>query len=129
MSFSPADSAFAHGFGIFETMHYVDMQLYFWNYHWARLSKSAKYFALALPNEDEVLTALRTLVHDSALDKGILKLSLMKESLGSQLYVYAREQIAAPSNCRIRLDKSYPIFDRSALVGHKTHNYLSLIHI
>ena len=129
VSLSPAHSAFAHGFGIFETMRYARGQIDFWYYHWARLSKSAKYFALPLPNEDEVLTALRTLVHDSALDKGILKLSLMKESLGSQLYVYAREQIAAPSNCRIRLDKSCPIFDRSALVGHKTHNYMEAMHL
>ena len=84
---SPVDSAFAHGFGIFETMHYAGGQIDFWHYHWARLSKSAKYFALPLPNEDEVLTALRTLVYDSALDQGILKISLMKESTGSQLYV------------------------------------------
>ena len=129
VSLSPAYSAFAHGFGIFETMNYAGGQIDFWYYHWARLSKSAKYFALPLPNEDEVLSALRTLVHDSALDKGILKLSLMKESLGSQLYVYSREQIAAPSNRRIRLDKSCPIFDRSALVGHKTHNYMEAMHL
>jgi len=126
---SPTDSAFAHGFGIFETMHYAGGQIDFWHYHWARISKSAKYFALHLPNEDKVLTALRTLVHDSALDQGILKLSLMKESVGSQLYVYCREQIVAPINRRIRLDRSCPIFARSALVGHKTHNYMEAIHL
>ena len=126
---SPVDSAFAHGFGIFETMHYAGGQIDFWHYHWARLSKSAKYFALPLPNENEVLTALRTLVYDSALDQGILKMSLMKESPASQLYVYSRKQIAMPRNRRIRLDKSCPIFGRSTLVGHKTHNYMEAMHL
>ena len=126
---SPSDSAFAHGFGIFETMHYADGQIDFWHYHWARLSKSARYFALPLPAENAVLSALRTHVCESALDQGILKISLMKESVGSQLYVYSREQIAAPSNRRLRLDESCPIFDRSTLVGHKTHNYMEAMHL
>ena len=126
---SPVDYAFAHGFGIFETMHYADGQIDFWHYHWARLSKSAKYFALLLPAEDEVFSALRTHVSESTLDQGIVKISLMKESAGSRLYVYSREQIEAPSNRRLRLDESCPIFDRSTLAGHKTHNYMEAIHL
>ena len=47
-------SGFAHGFGLFETMRYVDGQLFYWKDHWARLARSAKPSGLALCQEDSV---------------------------------------------------------------------------
>lgn len=125
----PTSSAFAHGFGVFETMRYADGQLYFWREHWERLTKSAKHFALALPAEAAVLAALRELVAESSLEQATLKLSLVRSAAGSRLYVYARPPIPAPESRRLLLDATYPIFSRSLLAGHKTHNYMEAMHL
>jgi len=125
----PASSAFAHGFGLFETMRYAGGRLYFWKDHWARLAKSAKHFALVLPNEDAVLAALRELVTTTNLDEATLKLSLVKGTEGSRLFVYTRPPIPAPEGRRLRLDTTCPIFPRSLLAGHKTHNYMEAMHL
>ncbi len=125
----PTSPAFAYGFGLFETMRYADGQVYFWRDHWARLSKSAKNFALRLPGEPDVLAALREYVLESDLEEAALKISLMKDAEGSQLYVYSRPPIPAPENRRLRLDITCPIFARSALAGHKTHNYMEAMHL
>lgn len=126
---SPTASAFAHGFGLFETMHYVGGRLYFWKDHWARIAQSAKHFALDLPKEDAVLASLRKLVVTAELDEATLKLSLLKDTEDSRLYVYSRPPIPAPDSSTLLLDTSSPINARSLLAGHKTHNYMEAMHL
>jgi branched-subunit amino acid aminotransferase/4-amino-4-deoxychorismate lyase len=125
---SPDASGFAHGFGFFETMHYAEGQLYAWEDHWSRLSRSAGAFGLTLPPEDDVVAALKQLVREADLYVGTLKLSLLRGSTNSRLFVYARPPLAAPGSRRLWLDREAPIFERSLLAGHKTHNYMENIH-
>lgn len=120
----PTSSAFAHGFGLFETMRYDAGKLYFWDAHWARLGASAQRFDLVLPDEAAVVDALRRLVLEYGLDTATLKLSLLKVADGCRLYVYSRPPIPAPEHRRLRFDASCPLFARSILAGHKTHNYM-----
>ena len=125
----PSSSTFAHGFGLFETICYEDGKLQFWRDHWVRLSKSSKYFALVLPDEDAVLAGLRQLVVELGLESAIVKLSLVKDVAGSRLYVYTRPPFPEPDSRTLQLDRSCPIFERSALAGHKTHNYMEAMHL
>ena len=125
----PTASGFAHGFGLFETMRYVDGQLFFWKDHWERLAKSAKHFALALPKEDAVLAALHCLVTKENLTEGTLKLSLLKDTEGSCLYVYSRPPITPLNSNTLILNTTSPIYPRSLLTGHKTHNYMEVMHL
>lgn len=122
-------SGFAHGFGLFETMRYADGQLFFWKDHWARFARSAKQFALALPKEDAVLSALRELVARTKLTEGTLKLSLLKDIEGSCLYVYSRPPITSPNSNALILNTTSPINPHSLLAGHKTHNYMEVMHL
>ncbi|MCH2073253.1 MAG: aminotransferase class IV [Puniceicoccaceae bacterium] len=122
-------SGFAHGFGLFETMRYTGGQLFFWKDHWARFAKSAKHFALALPKEDAVLAALHGLVTKAKLTEGTLKLSLLKDTEGSCLYVYSRPPITSPNSDTLILNTTNPIYPRSLLAGHKTHNYMEVMHL
>ena len=126
---SPTASGFAHGFGLFETMRYVDGRLFFWKDHWARLAKSAQHFALALPKEEAVLAALRDFVVKTKLTEGALKLSLLKNTEGSCLYVYSRPPILSPASNTLILNTASPICPRSLLAGHKTHNYMEVMHL
>jgi branched-subunit amino acid aminotransferase/4-amino-4-deoxychorismate lyase len=129
VSLAPTASAFAHGFGLFETMRYAEGRLYFWQDHWARLARSAKHFSLVLPEQSEVQAALRELVASSKLEAGTLKLSLLKEGTNSRLYVYARPPLPAPEGRCLRFDPSCPICPSSILSGHKTHNYMEVMHL
>jgi 4-amino-4-deoxychorismate lyase len=122
-------SGFAHGFGLFETMRYVDGQLFFWKDHWARFARSAKHFALALPKEDAVLAALHSLVTKAKLTEGTLKLSLLKDTEGSCLYVYSRPPITLPNSNTLIFNTTSPIYPSSLLAGHKTHNYMEVMHL
>ena len=122
-------SGFAHGFGLFETMRYVDGQLFFWKDHWARFARSAKYFSLALPKEEDVLAALHRFVTKAKLTEGTLKLSLLKDTQGSCLYVYSRPPITSPNSNTLILNTTSPIHPRSLLAGHKTHNYMEVMHL
>jgi len=126
---APTASGFAHGFGLFETMRYVDGRLFSWKDHWARLAKSAKHFALALPKEEATLAALRDFVVKTKLTKGALKLSLLKDTEGSCLYVYSRPPIPSPATNALILNTASPIYPRSLLAGHKTHNYMEVMHL
>jgi branched-subunit amino acid aminotransferase/4-amino-4-deoxychorismate lyase len=126
---APTASSFAYGFGLFETMRYADGRLFFWKDHWARLAKSAKRFALALPNEEAALAALRDFVVKTKLTKGALKLSLLKNTEGSCLYVYSRPPIPSPASNTLILNTESPICPRSLLAGHKTHNYMEVMHL
>ena len=126
---APTASSFAYGFGLFETMRYLDGRLFFWEDHWARLAKSAKHFALALPKEDAVLDALRGFVAKTKLTDGALKLSLLKDTEGSCLYVYSRPPIPSPASNALIFNAANPIYPRSLLAGHKTHNYMEVMHL
>jgi branched-subunit amino acid aminotransferase/4-amino-4-deoxychorismate lyase len=125
----PTESSFAHGFGLFETMRYADGRLYFWADHWARLSRSARHFGLAVPEESAALDALRSLVTKSAIKAATLKLSLVKTMGGSRLYVYARPPMSPVATRRLRLEADAPIFPASLLAGHKTHNYMESMYL
>lgn len=109
-------------------MHYAGGQLYAWSDHWTRLSQSAAAFGLALPPEADVLQALKTFVTQADLIEGTLKLSLLKGGADSQLFVYARPPLPEPPSRRLWLDRDAPIFERSPLAGHKTHNYMEAMH-
>jgi branched-subunit amino acid aminotransferase/4-amino-4-deoxychorismate lyase len=126
---SPTASSFAHGFGLFETMRYMDRRLFFWKDHWARLAKSAKHFALALPKEEAALAALRDFVVKTKFTEGALKLSLLKDTEESCLYVYSRPPITSPNSNTLILNTTNPIYPRSLLAGHKTHNYMEVMHL
>lgn len=126
---SPTDSGFAHGFGLFETIRLAHGQLDFWCDHWTRLSRSAQHFALQLPAETAVLEALRVYAADAQLQEATLKLSLLKVAGGSRLYLYARPPLPAPDSRRLQLDLNCPLFARSALAGHKSHNYMEAMHL
>jgi branched-subunit amino acid aminotransferase/4-amino-4-deoxychorismate lyase len=110
-------------------MRYVDGRLFFWKDHWAASRKSAKHFALALPKEDAVLAALRDFVVKTKLTEGTLKLSLLKDTEGSCLYVYSRPLITSPNSNTLILNTDSPICPRSLLAGHKTHNYMEVMHL
>lgn len=109
-------------------MHYAAGQLYAWGDHWARINESAKAFELTLPTEAKVIEALRTLVAQADLDNATLKLSLLKGADDSQLFVYSRPALPAPVSRSLWLDLDAPIFERSPLAGHKTHNYMEAMH-
>ena len=126
---APTASSFAYGFGLFETMRYADGRLFFWKDHWARLAKSAKHFALALPKEEAALAALRDFVVKTKLTKGALKLSLLRDAEGSCLYVYSRPPIPSTASNTLILNTESPICPRSLLAGHKTHNYMEVMHL
>lgn len=129
LSLSPIASAFAHGFGLFETMRLAGGELYFWEDHWARLSSSATSLGLELPRKGGVVAALRELVVSADLNEAILKLSLVWEGEGSLLYVYSRPAMAALNERVLRLDASCPIFERSTLAGHKTQSYMENMYL
>lgn len=121
----PNRSGFAHGFGVFETIKLSAGRLCFWGAHWQRLSESAQAFDLALPFEaDALLAALRSLVEETDLREGTVKISLLKDGADSRLFVYARPTTPRPESVRLRLDLDSPINERSPLAGHKTHNYM-----
>jgi branched-subunit amino acid aminotransferase/4-amino-4-deoxychorismate lyase len=124
-SLAPTSSAFAHGFGLFETIRYAAGKLYFWQEHWERLKRSAHCFALPLPESAAVLAALRELVTQSGIEAGTIKLSLVKtKGTGACMYVYSRLPFAMPAGNHLLLDRNYPIYARSLIAGHKTHNYM-----
>lgn len=129
MSLLPESSAFAHGFGIFETIRYSDGNVFFWKKHWTRLQRSAKQFNLTPPKEDSVLTALREWVTTSHVREAILKLSLLKNTKKSQLYIYSRAPFPPFKRRNLLLDTTCPIFERSVIAGHKTHNYMEAMHL
>jgi branched-subunit amino acid aminotransferase/4-amino-4-deoxychorismate lyase len=129
LSHLPTDSAFAHGFGLFETMRLADGKLLFWEDHWTRLSNSATCFGFKFPEKDQVVAALRELVEGADFREAALKLSLVREGSGSRLYVYSRPLMAVTDKYTLRLDPSCPIFERSTLAGHKTHSYMENIYL
>lgn len=128
VALSPEASGFAHGFGFFETMRYAEGQLHAWSDHWARLQHSAGTFELPLPAEAEVIDALKAFVDQADLLEATIKLSLLKGPGDSQLFVYTRPPLPLPESRRLWLDLETPIYERSPLAGHKTHNYMESMH-
>ena len=122
----PVGAAFAHGYGLFETMRVEASKLYFWEAHWRRLSESSQ--ALGIPlkvDPDAVLSAVRSLVAgENPTGSLTLKLSVLKEGSSVRLLVYLRPAIARPESVGLLLDEVSPINERALLAGHKTHNYM-----
>jgi branched-subunit amino acid aminotransferase/4-amino-4-deoxychorismate lyase len=122
----PAEAAFAHGYGLFETMRIKASKLYFWEAHWRRLSASSEALGISLDVDPNfVLSAIRSLVAEEDPDGCLtLKLSVLKEGSSVRLLVYLRPAIARPKDVGLLLDEVSPINERALLAGHKTHNYM-----
>ena len=125
-SLDPAGAAFAHGYGLFETIRVEALKLYFWEAHWHRLSASSE--ALGIPLEvdpDAVLSAVRSLVAEEDPTGCLtLKLSVLKEGASARLFVYLRPAMVRPEEVVLLLDEVSPVNERALLAGHKTHNYM-----
>lgn len=125
VSIGLSDAGFAYGYGLFETIKYVDGVLSFWTAHWARLQLSAKALNLECAfDEVAVLDAIRSLVRQDSLTNSMIKLSLLRVDSGSRLYVYTRVTGNVPEVVELKLETKYPLNPHSLLAGHKTHNYL-----
>lgn len=129
LSLDPSSSAFAHGFGLFETMSYSNGQLYFWKNHWSRMSESAKQFKLSMPPADVVLAAIEELITSSKSAQAIVKLSLVKNGKKTRLFIYERPSLPKADSRALLMDRSCPINEHSILTGHKTHNYMECMHL
>ena len=62
------------------------------------------------------------------LTEGTLKLSLLKDTEGSCLYVYSRPPITSPNSNTLILNTTAPS-THALLAGHKTHNYMEVMHL
>ncbi len=124
----PAQSGFAHGYGLFETIRLSGGRLHFWTAHWERLAASAAALGFELPvDADAALQAIRELVRADALGDATIKLSLLKEQGRFRLYVYSRPTMPVPAVARLQLNGRYPLNEHSLLAGHKTHNYMEAV--
>lgn len=121
----PLSAAFAHGYGLFETIHYSQGYLYFWEAHWQRLVASSKALNIPLPfSAEAVFEAARELVPEMGAQAAV-KLSLLaNDGKPPQLLVYSRLLRKLPESIGLTIDSAYPINERSVLAGHKTHNYM-----
>lgn len=128
LALDPTASGFAHGFGLFETIQLSGGHVVFWEPHWARLKASAEALQLELTcSADAVLQVIRELAAADGLDSALIKLSLVRDAVGSRLFVYARPAQPVPAVVGLRFDPNCPINERSILAGHKTHNYMENI--
>lgn len=126
----PLKSGFAHGYGLFETIKLSGGKLAFWKQHWARLLASAQALKIDLEcTAEAVLQQIRDLVEADELDAALIKLSLLRDGVGSRLFIYARPMPPVPKVARLLLDVRYPINERSLLAGHKSHNYIENIYL
>ena len=124
LKLAPESPGFAHGFGLFETMHLRGGCLGLWEAHWQRLTHSARELGIASCFEQaEVLEAVRTLAKELP-DEAVIKLSLLKEGPTSRLVVYSRPLSVLPEVIGLLLESAAPVNEGSPLVRHKTHNYL-----
>ena len=118
----PVSSAFAYGFGLFETIKLSQGRLCLWAAHWQRLKQSAATLGLAFEYaEADVIQAIDSFVDASSSSDGTIKLSLFSD----RLYVYSRPALSVPEGkLRLQLDFRSRINEHSYLAGHKTHNYM-----
>jgi len=125
IALEPTNPAFAHGFGLFETIRVADGRLYFWAEHWARLQASAAVFGLdCAVSEEEALAAAKRLCR-STTEPMSLKLSLLPEGERARLYLYLRPASSWPERVCLRLADEGRLDPSSPLAGHKTHNYMA----
>lgn len=124
LTLNPVSAAFAHGFGLFETLSLRKGCIELWEAHWKRLTGSALQLGINCPfDRAEVLAAVRKLAEQLPAD-GIIKLSLLKEGTSSRLVVYSRPGYSPPEETGLLMETSSRIDEASPLAGHKTHNYL-----
>ncbi|HAV12340.1 MAG TPA: hypothetical protein DCX06_02425 [Opitutae bacterium] len=121
----PLGAGFAYGFGLFETIKFVEGRLVFWKEHWSRLQASAKFFDMDCSfAEADILRAIRELVEHDGISESMIKLSLLRNAVGTQLFVYARPKADTTESVKLKLETKCPIHPYSMLAGHKTHNYM-----
>jgi len=121
----PQGAGFAYGFGLFETIKFSAGRLALWQAHWARLQASANTLKLDCDfKESAVLDAIRSLIDQDQLVDSMIKVSLVRARFSTQLLVYSRPRISAPSSVELQLEPLYPLNPQSLLAGHKTHNYM-----
>lgn len=125
-----SDPGIAHGYGLFETIRLKRGRLLLWSAHWQRLITSADALGLQCNySEDSVLRAIGRLLQWDALEDATIKLSLLREGRGDQLYVYARPSLQWPGTARLQWLPQRPLAAASPLAGHKTHNYMENIYL
>lgn len=126
----PTSGAFAHGYGLFETISVREGALQFWDLHWSRLMRSAK--ALGFPldlTQPVVLKAIQKLADEASIKSGVIKLSWIREGDAYRLFVYTRPRGPSAPSAKVKVMVDYPINPRSLLAGHKTHNYMEAIYL
>jgi len=129
VAIDPAQSGFAHGFAVFETILVADGLIQFWKAHWERLSRSAQTLGVELPCEGKsALVAVRELLAELNGGAHAIKLSAIKESGESRLLVYSRPAFPAPEEVGLLVDGSFRLNEWSPLAGLKTHNYIENMH-
>jgi len=125
VALDPASPAFAHGFGLFETIRVADGRIIFWAEHWARLRASARAFDLdCTVSEEEALAAAKALCR-AAKSPVALKLSLLSEGERTRLYLYLRPASRWPERVSLRWTADGRLDPSCPLAGHKTHNYMA----
>ncbi|WP_169305349.1 aminotransferase class IV [Coraliomargarita akajimensis] len=118
-------SAFAHGFGLFETIKLESGHLCFWPEHWNRLLGSASVLGIDCSyGADTVLEQVNELISSAGLLDGAIKLSLLREADDSRLLVYSRSLPEVPQMAELIFSREVPLNEHSVLAGHKTHNYM-----
>jgi branched-subunit amino acid aminotransferase/4-amino-4-deoxychorismate lyase len=122
----PSDGGFAYGEGLFETLKLHDGKLFLWKDHWARLRASAESLGFGhLPDEAATLGVLRDLLREEKRTEGIVKLSLVRQTEGTVLYLYCRQSLGVmPEQVHLQLESKSRINPHSLLAGHKSHNYM-----
>lgn len=124
MCLDPKEPAFAHGYGVFETMRVAGGKLYFWAAHWSRLEASCR--ALGLPlrvDATSLFQAIQRLVGDS-MEARTVKVSVLGEGAQTRIFVYSRPAYAISPPVGLLLGCDAPINEHSLLAGQKTHNYM-----
>lgn len=76
----PLDDHMAHrGDAVFEAMRFGHGGIYLWTPHWERLNRSAAKVGIKLPHtEEEVLSLLKTMVKESGLGEGLIRMYLSR---------------------------------------------------
>lgn len=125
LTISPAQSGFAHGYALFETIRVRAQKVCFLREHFERLAHSAGALGFTFELDlESVLDAIRTCCKRADLVDGLVKLSLLTNGANSDLLVYSRALATVPTAARLYLESRYPQNEHSLLAGHKTHNYM-----
>lgn len=86
------DSYYANGIGVYETLRFRHARLYFLSEHIHRLHQSAEIIGITgLPEESEIRRHLHLLIRENRLVSSNIKVLLLKNSRGCDLYMYPVE--------------------------------------